>query len=302
MTISRPILLGLALMLVRPSGIAQQPAPPAITAEEIMDRVASNQDRSESERNRYIYVQHARVLSRKGKTVMCEEITDSRIVPSSNGSQVELLNINGRQWKKSRYITYTTLPKEGKVAEKKPDDKDNDEIWDDDVDRDLVESMRSHLTTDKSKDGLEAKLFPLTSKNQANYQYQLLGREQKNGRNVFHLRFAPKDKNDYTWKGEAYIDASAFQPVVISTAMARKVPFVARTLLGTNVPGLGFTVVYAPQPDGVWFPVSFGTEFKLHVLFFFTREIVIDAQNRSFEKTHVNSRIVETADAAELHE
>ena len=66
--------------------------------------------------------------------------------------------------------------------------------------------------------------------------------------------------------------------------------------MGTNLPGLGFTVVYAPQPDGVWFPVSFGTEFKIHVLFFFNREIVVDAQNRSFEKTHVTSQIVDVGE------
>lgn len=50
------------------------------------------------------------------------------------------------------------------------------------------------------------------------------------------------------------------------------------------------------QPDGVWFPVSFGTEFKLHVLFFFSREIIIDAQNSDFEKTHVSSKIVSGGD------
>jgi hypothetical protein len=75
--------------------------------------------------------------------------------------------------------------------------------------------------------------------------------------------------------------------------MSRAVPFAVRTLLGTNLPGLGFDVVYEAQPDGVWFPVSFGTEFKLRVLFFFSREITIDAQNRDFEKTHVNSKIVD---------
>jgi hypothetical protein len=68
--------------------------------------------------------------------------------------------------------------------------------------------------------------------------------------------------------------------------------------LGTNVPGLGFTIVYVPQPDGVWFPVSFGTEFRLHVLFVI-RQIVIDAQNRDFEKTHVSSRIVGSSEISE---
>jgi hypothetical protein len=292
-----PVLPCLALVLAQAAGSAQQVSPksaePLITAEEIMARVAANQDRAEQERTRYLYVQHARVLSRKGKTVMCEEITDSRIVPSSKGSQAELLNINGRQWKKNHYITYTTLPKKGETS------NDKDEMWDDDMDRDLVENMRSNLTKDKSKDGLAARLFPLTSKNQESYQYKLIGREQKNGHDVFHIHFQPKDKDEYTWKGDAYIDAAVFQPIVISTAMAKKVPFVVRTLLGTNLPGLGFTVVYAPQPDGVWFPVSFGTEFKLHVLFVIRRQIVIDAQNRNFEKTHVSSRIVGSSEISE---
>jgi hypothetical protein len=74
--------------------------------------------------------------------------------------------------------------------------------------------------------------------------------------------------------------------------MARKIPFAVRTLLGTDVPGLGFTITYAPQPDGVWFPVTFSTEFKIHVLYFFHRQIILDAQNRDFEETHVTSRIV----------
>ena len=278
---------------------AQQSA--ALSADEIMARVAANQDRAEAERTHYVYVQHARVLSRKGGTVMCEEITDSRIVPTADGSKSELLTISGRQWKKDRYIRYNELPKQTEASAAK-DDKDSkedkdDDLRDDNIDLHLVEGMRDGLVKDKSKDGLAARLFPLTSKNQKEYQYQLVGRKQKNGREVFHIRFQPKDKDELTWKGEAWIDATAFQPVVITTAMARKVPFVARTMLGTNVPGLGFTIVYAPQADGVWFPASFGSEFGLRIFFLFHRTIVIDAQNRNFEKTHVSSRIVE-AEAA----
>ncbi len=74
--------------------------------------------------------------------------------------------------------------------------------------------------------------------------------------------------------------------------MSRAVPFAVRTLLGTNLPGLGFSVVYEARPDGVWFPVSFGTEFKLRVLFFFSRTITINARNGDFEKTQVDSKIV----------
>ncbi len=303
MSLSRGVLLGLAHALVSASALALQVAPPAEvlpTADAIMARVAGNQDRAEAERGHYVYVQHARVISRKGNTVMCEEVTDSRITPSASGSHADLLKLEGRLLVKKRYVPYSALP----AAEHSAKDAENDhdsvslKIGEEDTDRDLVESMRSDLTDDRSKDGINRRLFPLTSARQGEYLFHLVGRERMNGREVFHVDFRPKDKSEFGWKGDAYVDATAFQPVVVSTAMARKVPMAVRTLLGTNVPGLGFTIVYAPQPDGVWFPVSLGTEFKLHVLFFFSRQIIIDAQNRSFEKTHVRSEMVQVGDPA----
>lgn len=259
-----------------------------------MQRVAANQDRAEADRSHYVYVQHARVVSRKGKTVRCEEVTDSRMTPSATGYEAQLLKLDGRVWKKDRYVSYTTL------AAKKEDGKDDDDdlslkiqIEDGIADRDMVENMRAQLINDKSKDGLDAHLFPLTSKNLGDYVFRLVGSERMNDHEVFHIGFRPKNKADFGWKGDAYVDTTSYQPVLVTTGMARKIPFAVRTLLGTNLPGLGFSVVYAPQPDGVWFPVSFGTEFKLRVLFFFSRAISIDAHNVDFEKTHVTSRILD---------
>jgi hypothetical protein len=290
-----------------------------------MSRVGESQDRAEAERAHYVYVQHAKMVSRRGGTVMCEEITDYRMTPSGDGSAEQLLNLNGRQLTKHQYLVYHSLPPEQAKAEapneaakqeesqdgkkdrpkdpKKDDDDHHDtirvSIADDSMDRDIVENMRWGLIHDKSKDGISAHLFPLTSKEQANYDFKMTGRERLNGRDVFHITFRPKKKNDFGWSGDAYIDTEANQPVLISTGMARKIPFAVRTLLGTNLPGLGFTVTYAPQPDGVWFPVTFSTEFKIHVLFFFHREIILDAQNRDFEKTHVTSRMVGEATPVE---
>jgi len=274
----------IAITLITPA-LAQQP-----TAADIMARVAINQDRSEAERARYIYIQHARTASRKGKTIMCEEITDYRVTPSESGSERQLIKLDGRLLQKHQYITYNTLS-----PKKEPVSDHEDSL--DGMDRDLVENMRSNLTSDKSKDGIGAHLFPLTSKSQLDYEFHLLGREQRNGREVFHLDFRPRDKNDYSWKGDAYIDTTAYQPVLVRTTMARSLPFAVRTLFGTSLPGLGFTVAYAPQPDGVWFPITFGTEFKLHVLFFFNREITLSADNRNFVKTHVSSQILDAAGA-----
>ncbi len=284
---------GLCLLSACAFALAQQPAAPS--AEAIMARVAANQDRAEQERAHYLYVQHARVISRKGSTVMCEEITDTRITPSPTGSQAALLKLNGRLLQKHQYLTYTELPA-NPAALAKDDHSLNVSLGDDTTDRDLVENMRANLLHDRSRDGLDARLFPLTTTNQAGYLFHLQGREQRNGRDVFHITFKPKQKDDYDWQGDAYIDAAAYYPVVIRTDLAHKVPLAVRTLLGTNVPGLGFTVVYAPQPDGVWFPVSFGTEFKIHVLFFFTRQIIVDAQNTAFEKTHTGATIVDSAE------
>ena len=261
----------------------------------IMARVAAIQDHSQSERTRYVYVQHARVLSRKGKTVRCEEVTDTRVAPTPHGSSQQLLKLDGRLLVKHAYVTYDHLPGKHDEAAPKAEEHgsvhaeiDNDEF----MDRDLVENMRANLTHEKSKDGLNAKLFPLTSKTQADYDFKLVGSEKMNGRDVFHVTFTPKDKEDFGWKGDAYIDRSAYQPVLVRTTMARKIPFAVRTLLGTSLPNLGFTVTYEPQPGDVWFPVSFGTEFKLHVLFFLNREIIISAQNHNFEQTHVTSTIL----------
>lgn len=295
--------------------LAQMP-----TADEIMARVAANQDTAEAERAHYVYVQHAKMTSRRGKTIMCEEITDYRFTPSIDGTDQQLLKVDGRYLRDKNYISYTALlpreedkPKDpekdkDKAAnqddkkdkkEKKEKDPTFDPNSEETLDRDLVENMRWNLIHEKSKDGVNAHLFPLTSKNQVDYVFRMASRERLNGRDVFHIAFRPKDKNDFGWSGDAFIDTTAFQPVLVTTGMARKIPFAVRTFLGTNLPGLGFTVTYAPQPDGVWFPVTFSTEFKIHVLYFFHREIILDAQNRDFEKTHVTSRIVGEATPVE---
>jgi hypothetical protein len=284
------ILIGIALALPGASIFAQEP----LTADAIMARVAAHQDSAEAERSHYVYIQHARVVSHKGKRIMCEETTDSRVTPSDKGSHQELLKLDGRLLHKDKYVTYTQLPKPGNKNAADQDDV-NITIGDDDTDRDLVENMRKNLTNrdpKDSKDGFSSNLFPLTTKEQANEDFKLLGRESISGRDVFHITFAPKDKSDYGWKGDAFIDTTAFQPVLVRTTLSRNIPLAVRALLGTNVPGLGFTITYAPQSGDVWFPVSFGTEFKIKVLFFFSREISISAQNRDFEKTHVTSTIV----------
>ena len=292
----RPGLLASVLIFTVPTFGQQEPTPPTPTAASIMARVAANQDTSQAERLRYVYLQHARVISTKGGTIRCEEITDSRITPAQKNSSQHLLSLSGRVLRKGKYVTYNHLPStKSHGSSETSDQRDDVEINLDgpaEADRAIVESLRESLTNDDSRDGIAADLFPLTSKSQGGEQFRLIGRETMNGRDTFHIAFSPKHKSDYGWKGDTWIDTAAFQPVVVRTTMARNVPFAVRTFLGTSLPGLGFTVTYAPEPGGVWFPTTFGTEFKIRVIFFFTRQVVMNAENSDFARTHVSSRIV----------
>jgi hypothetical protein len=276
--------------------IAAESAP--LTADQIMARVAANQDRTEAARSRYIYLQHVRMVSRKpGGKVMCEEVTDSRVSPQQDESQQQLLTLDGRYWQKGRYVHYSTLQeadaRDSKDGEPRGKEVKTEKEDLDGLDIDLVENLRKNLADDKSKDGLGKGLFPLTTEQQAKYLFKLEGRQTMNGREVYRVSFRPKDKNDFDWKGEAFIDTQEFEPVVVYTEMSRKIPLAVRTLLGTNLPGLGFSVTYDREPDGVWFPVSFGTEFRMRVLFFIARDISMSLANAHFEKTHADVRILD---------
>lgn len=250
---------------------------PPLTADQIMQRVGTNQDRSEQLRRHYVYRQHVHVSSHKSNgRLMQDEVADYLVVPNAEGSNKKLTGLTGKYWQKDKYIVYS--------GEQTPND--------DSLDGDLVRDLRDDLANEgRTKDGIARDLFPLTSKEQENYVFKLISEENTNGRAAYRIAFRPKDKRDTVWKGEARIDAEEFQPINVFTKLARRVPFWIRTSLGTDVPDVGFSVNYSRQPDGVWFPVSFGTEFHLHALFFINRELTVSLQNSDFEKTHVDSVI-----------
>jgi hypothetical protein len=304
------VLAGLALLA---QATGPTTAQTGLTAEQIMARVAANQDRTEAARTHYIYQQHIRTVSRKpGGRVMCEEATDNRVSPQAKGSHQELLTLDGRVWQKGHYVHYTTLQEHDDSDRKQKKVKTEKEDLDG-MDVDLVENLRTYLTNEgpketgehghiqinadqrqePPKDGLARELFPLTTRQQEKYLFKLEGRQKMNGRDVYHVSFRPKDKDDFDWKGEAFIDVDEFEPVVVYTEMSRKIPVGVRVLLGTNLPGLGFSVTYDREPDGVWFPVSFGTEFRMRVLFFIARDISMSLANTHFEKTHADVRILD---------
>jgi hypothetical protein len=274
-----PMLSLVALLVAASVSSTQNPhADPSggLTADVIMARVAANQDRSEALRKQYVYAQHIHILTHKPNgRLQREETAEYDVVPSPDGTEKRLKLLTGRYWHKGKYEAF-----EGEPA---PEE--------DGLDGDLIKNFRNDLSNEKTKDGLAKDLFPLTSEEQQNYDFKLLGQEVQAGRAVYHITFRPKDKEEITWAGEAYIDAAEFQPVRVFTKLSRRVPFVVRTMLGTDLPGLGFNVVYQRQADGVWFPVTFGTEFRIRALFFINREVSVSLENTAFEHTHVESRM-----------
>jgi hypothetical protein len=68
-------------------------------------------------------------------------------------------------------------------------------------------------------------------------------------------------------------------------------PLLVKTLLGTNVHGVGFTVTYQKFADGLWFPVSYGGEFELRAVFFYHRIIAIAMTNSDFRRMDVSSNV-----------
>lgn len=270
----------LAIVLVAAYAAAQdsptQPLQVPLTADAIMARVAANQDRSDALRKQYVYCQHIHIVThRSNGKVLREESADYDVVPGPEETKKELKLLTGRYWNKGKYETFQGQPVPGTGS----------------LDGGLIEGFRDDLLNEKTKDGLAKDLFPLTSEEQKAYEFKLLGSGVEDGRSVYHIAFRPKDREEITWAGETYIDAAEFEPVRVFTKLSRRIPLGVRIFLGTDLPGIGFNVVYKRQEDGVWFPATFGTEFKIHAVFFINRQVTIALENSRFEHTRVESRM-----------
>ncbi len=252
------------------------PGTDGLTADQIMKEVAQNQDKALKERAQYLYEQHVKVVIRRtnGKLAR-EETSDLLVTPSPKGIQRKEESVQGRYWKKGRYVDFTGQPI--------PDPGG--------LDGSLAQSFKDDLLNDDSKDGLSKDLFPLTSDEQKDMKFELEGEEVVSGRPAYRIKFGPANKNDFDWAGEALIDKEDLEPVYVYTRLSRRIPLFVRTFLGTDLPGLGFSTRYKRLEKDVWFPVSFGTEFRLHAVFFINRTISVSMESRNFKRTSAESEI-----------
>ena len=264
--------------------LADEPAAP--TAESIMARVAENQNRAEQMRTAFVYHQNVLVrLHRSNGKLAREEYTEFTVTPTAKGTKKERTLFRGKYIDGSKEIPFDTPGFEHKSV---------------DIDADLANSLSNSLANDsKSRDGIERDLFPLTSRQQRRYVFHLEGTEDYRGTPVYRITFKPKktvldsddDRDGGEWQGEVLVDRAGYQPVLITTTLAAKVPLWVKTALGTDIKQLGFKVSYKKFDEGLWFPVTYGGEFRLKVLFLYSRRIAISMQNSGFQHAVVDSKV-----------
>src|ERR1700694_1611753 len=101
----------LVVFLLASVPVCQAATNESLTAENIMDRVAANQDRSEKLRSQYVYQQRIHVNTRKtnGKVVR-EETADYNVVPKRDGTEKTLEQLTGRYWHRGKYVDFAGEP------------------------------------------------------------------------------------------------------------------------------------------------------------------------------------------------
>ncbi|MBZ5622262.1 MAG: hypothetical protein LAQ69_26560 [Acidobacteriia bacterium] len=266
--------------------LAQEPNP-VPDVDQIMSRVALNQAKSQEQRKEWVYNQKQllRMVRGNGK-VAREERREYVVTPRRRRIEKQLVKFEGKYESHGKYIAYDRPGYEYKGV---------------DIDGDIINDVSEDMTNAKdSRDGLDRDLFPLTESEQKKYDFTLKGTETYRGRTVFRVTFQPKphppDGDGGSWKGDALIDADEYQPVLVTTGLAFKIPMAVKILLGTNVKGLGFSVAYQKFADGVWFPVSYGGEFEVRAVFFYKRTISVSMTNGDFRRTDVTTKVAYAID------
>lgn len=251
-------------------------------ADRIMDRVAWHQNRAQETRRAFRYHQEVRVrFHGKANRLLREEEGEYVVRPSPRGFRKERIRFLGRYRDGERLFDYYEPRYERRGV---------------DLDGALISELAEELTGDgDAKDGISRDLFPLTKQQIRKYIFHLDGRERYRGREVYRISFTPKvsqfEEGGSFWAGEVLVDADKLQPVLVTTHQHKKIPLWVRTVFGTNITQLGFKVAYGEFDDDLWFPVTYGGEFKIRGFFFYNRKISISLRNSDFERSAVSSEI-----------
>ncbi len=280
--------------------IAARGAEPSAGALTIMQKMAANTDAASEARRQYVYHQHLRSgLSKTNGQVICRESRDYTVIPQATTTERKLISFKGECRKGNQMLPYAPP---GHVRPGLRDQPADDRSAPDSADREAITEVTDDLAVDpKSRDGIPRQMFPLSGAELPRYRFTLKGETAINGRRAYDVLFEPIatknecidiDKNGCSpWKGEAWVDAEDCQPVRIDTQLARGIPLAVRILLGFDLHQLGFSLTYQRTAEGVWFPATYGTEFRVTVLWGYKRTITLSMENTDFRKTDAQSVI-----------
>ena len=265
-------------------------------AREIMTKMAENLESGLDGRLQYVYRQTVKArLVRTNGQVARSEVREYTAVPARDRTRKKLESLAG-EWHKSKkeVVRYTEPGFKAKGL---------------DIDGELMEDLISSLVdSEKSRDGIPHSMFPFRSETLPRYRFTYLEQSSVAGRAAHRIAFEPqskttnclnigeddKDEDDdcpVSWKGEILVDAEDAQPVRVTTDTTFKMPRGVKMFLGTDIRQVGFSVNYARVAPGVWFPATYGTEFRLDVLFGYKRVITLSLESKDFRKTDVDSKI-----------
>jgi hypothetical protein len=279
-----------------------QAAPPQVDdASAIMSKAAANVERATDARRAYVYRQLVRSsLVRSSGQIARKERREYQVFPGEKTTEKKLTSFSGQYRKGKDMVDYS-----------EPGYKYKDI----DVDGDIIRDLTDDLVNDNdARDGIPHDLFPLSTKKLGAYVFTMNGEAEHKGRKVYRIGFEPRNKVtcveigsdsegdcDEAWKGEAWIDQAELQPVRIDTHLAFKIPWGVRVFLGTNIQQMGFSILYDRVAENVWFPVSYGTEFRFNVLWGYKRTVTLSLESNGFQKTDANSTIQYDLKAATDH-
>jgi hypothetical protein len=254
------------------------PLLPGVTpaAEEIMCRVAENQERAEEARKAYVYDMNVFVrMKRANGKLAREESRDYVVAPNEKGAKRKLVKLSGKILDGNREINYTTPRYDHKSI---------------DIDSSLTDAFARELMWNKSDLSPMVDWFPLTRARLAGYSVKFGGEERYREYDVYKVSFSEHEEED-CWTGEALVEKNEFQPVLVTSQWACRIPAAVKIVLGTNITQVGAKITYQRFDRGVWFPVTCGGELKLRVLFMYARTIAFSAKNADFRRADVETSV-----------
>jgi hypothetical protein len=264
---------------------------PEDDATAIMAKVAANVEKATDPRRQFVYHQFVTSsLVRSNGRISRKENREYQVFPTETSTEKKLISLRGEVRRGKKTTPYSDLGFKDKGL---------------DLDGDLIRDLTNDLVDEKnSRDGIPASLFPLRAKDLSGYRFTLKEEFEYQGRRTYKILFEPAQKHNCvniggddddcegpSWKGEAWIDTADLQPVRIETQQAFRVPWGVKVFLGTNIQQSGFAVSYQRVADNVWFPVSYGTEFRFNVLWGYKRTVTLSLVSNGFQKTDIASKI-----------